>query len=74
MQRDGVDRLSVLSKLLQHNDTHGGSKELEQSFKDVTAVAYAGTYLKLASCPKADCADTSQRPQTLYASMLTEKY
>ncbi|KAJ7367004.1 cytochrome P450 [Mycena albidolilacea] len=39
--RDGVDRLSVLSKLLQHNDTHGGSKELEQSFKDVTAVAYA---------------------------------
>ncbi|KAJ7819336.1 cytochrome P450 [Mycena olivaceomarginata] len=40
--RDGIGRLSVLSKLLDHNDIHG-SKEREKMIKDVTAVAYADT-------------------------------
>ncbi|KAF7365092.1 O-methylsterigmatocystin oxidoreductase [Mycena venus] len=39
--RDGGGRLSVLGELLEHNDTHGGSRERETMIKDVTAVAYA---------------------------------
>jgi hypothetical protein len=52
-QRDGIGRLSVLSKLLDHNDIHG-SKEREKMIKDVTAVAYAGIYPKPTSYINAD--------------------
>ncbi|KAF7348403.1 O-methylsterigmatocystin oxidoreductase [Mycena sanguinolenta] len=40
--RDGVGRSSVLSELLDHNDTqYGGSREREEMIKSVTGLAYA---------------------------------
>ncbi|KAJ7675727.1 cytochrome P450 [Mycena polygramma] len=39
--RDGVGRSSVLAELLEHHDTHNGSKEEETIIKDVAAVAYS---------------------------------
>ncbi|KAF8158876.1 cytochrome P450 [Mycena galopus ATCC 62051] len=39
--RDGAGRSSVLSELLEHNDTNGGSKERESMMKDVTGMVYA---------------------------------
>ncbi|KAF7348418.1 Cytochrome P450 [Mycena sanguinolenta] len=39
--RDGVGRSSVLSELLYHNDTqYGGSREREETIKNVTGIAY----------------------------------
>ncbi|KAF8158899.1 cytochrome P450 [Mycena galopus ATCC 62051] len=39
--RDGNGRSSVLRELLESNDTQGGSKERENTIKDVAAVAYS---------------------------------